>query len=371
MAPLVAGSDREAEPEEEDRGERVAQRDEQPFDARPDPRAGHDHAREKCSDGVRSARGLGKAGDEDSEADDEDDAELRVPCRDDGTDQTRAPPGQGEQADQECERDRDRQGDLADPLLLNEDGLEEREVEREEDILDDDDAEDHSGLGIGDPPKVEDELRDDCCGRRPDHPRDDEDLPRTPAERPAEHEAGAEVEGDVRATCPEQTPSPGEELVDGELDPEVEEQQDQAEHREQVDLLRVLEHDDSRRLRAEDDSRDDEEGDRGKTEPPADAGEQSGEQESRPENGELAVHSRTRPRVRTSSPARSRGDRPTVRRQLTKTAFLTASAIPEFVIHGRRRAGVPGGFRRRTRRRVRGAIQGSRRGMPRTRGRGA
>ena len=197
---------------------------------------------------------------------------------------------QGEQADQERERDRDRQDDLARALLLTEDRLQEREVEREEDVLDDDDPEDHPGLGIGDPAKVEDELRDDRRRRRPDHPGDDEDLARPPAERPAEHEAGAEVERDVRAARPQQTPPTAEEIVDRELDPEVKEQQDQAEHRQQVDRLRVLEHDDSRRMRAEDDSRDDEERDRRKAEAPADASEQPGEQERRSENGELVLH---------------------------------------------------------------------------------
>ena len=74
----VARGDRQAEPEEEDRGERVAQRDEQPLDARPDPRAGHDHAGQQRSDGVRRARDVGEAGDEHPEADDEDDRELGV-----------------------------------------------------------------------------------------------------------------------------------------------------------------------------------------------------------------------------------------------------------------------------------------------------
>ena len=36
-------------------------------------------------------------------------------------------------------------------LLLAEDGLQEREVEREEHVLDDDDPEDHPGLGVGRP----------------------------------------------------------------------------------------------------------------------------------------------------------------------------------------------------------------------------
>ena len=211
--------------------------------------------------------------------------------REDGADQARAPPRQGEQPEQERERGRDRQDDLARALLLTEDRLQEREVEREEDVLDDDDPEDHPGLGIGDPAKVEDELRDDRRRRGPDHPRDDEDLARPPAERPAEHEAGAEVERDVRPARPQQTAPTAEEIVDRELDPEVKEQQNQAEHRQQVDRLRVLEHDDSRRMRTEDDPRDDEERDRRQAEAAADASEQPGEQERRSQNGELVLHS--------------------------------------------------------------------------------
>ena len=104
----VAGSDREAEPEEEDGGERVAQRDEQPLDARSDPRAGHDHARQQRADGVRSAGAVGEAGDEDAEADDENDGELGVAGGDDGPDQARAPAREREEPEQERERDRDR-----------------------------------------------------------------------------------------------------------------------------------------------------------------------------------------------------------------------------------------------------------------------
>ena len=99
-----------------------------------------------------------------------------------------------------------------------------------------------------------------------------------------------------------ESPPSAEELVDGELDPEVEEQQDQAEHRQQVDRVRVLEHDDARRLRAEDDPRDDEEGDRRQAEAPADASEQPGEQERRPEDGELVVHQHARGRPGTEAP---------------------------------------------------------------------
>ena len=113
----------------------------------------------------------------------------------------------------------------------------------------------------------------------------------------SEHEPGAEVEGDVLAARPQETPPAAQELVDRELDPEVEQQQDETEHRQQVDLVGILEHDDAGRVRAEDDPRDDEERDRRQAEAPADAGEQPGEEESRSENGELAVH-RLEPAVR-------------------------------------------------------------------------
>jgi hypothetical protein len=154
------------------------------------------------------------------------------------------------------------QDDLGDPLLLPEDRLQQGEIERDEHVLDDDDPEDHPGLGIADSAEIEDQLGDDRRRGRPDHPRDDEGLARAPAERPAEHQSGAEVQGDVRAARPEQAPPAAEQLVDRELDPQVEEQQDQAEDRQQMDRLRVLEHDDARRVRAKDDPGDDEERDR-------------------------------------------------------------------------------------------------------------
>ena len=151
IAPMSLGRDRQAEPEEEDRREHVAQRHEQLLDPVPEAGAGDDHARQQRADRVRRARVVREAGGEDAEADDQDHGELGVAGGDERAHQARAPASQREQPDQERERDRDRERDLARPLRPAEDRLQQREVEREEDVLDDDDPEDHPRLRVLDP----------------------------------------------------------------------------------------------------------------------------------------------------------------------------------------------------------------------------
>ena len=84
----------------------VPQRDEQPLDARPDPRPRDDHAGEQGADGIRGPTVVREAGDEDAEADEQDDGELGVAGGDDRAHEARAPARQGEQPEQERERDR-------------------------------------------------------------------------------------------------------------------------------------------------------------------------------------------------------------------------------------------------------------------------
>ena len=61
-------------------------------------------------------------------------------------------------------------------VRLAEDRLQQCEVERDEDVLHDDDPEDHPVSGSRDPPQVEHELGDDRRRRRPDHAGNDEDF---------------------------------------------------------------------------------------------------------------------------------------------------------------------------------------------------
>ena len=75
---------------------------------------------------------------------------------------------------------------VPDALGVAEHGLEHREVEGEEDVLDHDDAEDEPGLGVGEASELDQELGDDRRRRDADGPGDDERLAVAPAEREAE-----------------------------------------------------------------------------------------------------------------------------------------------------------------------------------------
>ena len=83
----------------------------------------------------------------------------------------------------------------------------------------------------------------------------------------------------------------------------MEEEQDQPEHREQVNRFRVVQHHDPRRVRAGDDPGDDEEGDRRKPDAATGAGEEAREQQGSPQDGQLVVHV-THPLGRADVPSR-------------------------------------------------------------------
>ena len=89
-------------------------------------------------------------------------------------------------------------------LCVAEHRLEQREVEREEDVLDDDDAEDQAALGVGEPVQLDQQLRDDRRRRDADRAGDHERLAGAPAEREPEHEAAADVEQEVDGADAEQ-----------------------------------------------------------------------------------------------------------------------------------------------------------------------
>ena len=60
-----------------------------------------------------------------------------------------SPSGDGAEADEECQGHGELHGGLGGALGVAQDGLEQRQVEGEEDVLDDDDAQDQSALGVG------------------------------------------------------------------------------------------------------------------------------------------------------------------------------------------------------------------------------
>ena len=111
--------------------------------------------------------------------------------------------------------------------------------------------------GFGEPVQLDEQLGDDRRGRDADRARDDERLPRPPAEREAEGEAAADVQREVDGARRSRaaTATRGE-VAERELEPEVEQQQDEAERGEQLEVLGIVDECDPGRVRTEDDSRE-------------------------------------------------------------------------------------------------------------------
>ena len=86
-----------------------------------------------------------------------------------------------EQQDQVAEADADPQGQLARRAGPGQQRGEQRQVEREEQVLDDDDAEDDRGLGVGQPAQLDEQLGGDRRRRDADRAGDDERLRRCPS----------------------------------------------------------------------------------------------------------------------------------------------------------------------------------------------
>jgi hypothetical protein len=102
------------------------------------------------------------------------------------------------------------------------DGLEEGEVESEEDVLDDDDAEDQAALRVRQSAQLDEQLGDDRRGGDANSAGDDECLAGAPSEDQADDQAAADVEDEVGGTDAEEAAAAGEEVVEAELETEVE-----------------------------------------------------------------------------------------------------------------------------------------------------
>jgi hypothetical protein len=160
----VAWVDGEPEREEERGGERVSQWEDEAFDPVGNGALGEDEAGHERADGGGHAKLLGDSRNEDGEAHEADGEELVVGAGDEPSHGRRSPPSARTEGEQEPERGRELRGGLGCPLGVTEDRLEEREVQGEEDVLDDDDAEDEAALGVGQPMELGEELGDDRLG---------------------------------------------------------------------------------------------------------------------------------------------------------------------------------------------------------------
>ena len=189
------------------------------------------------------------------EPDEADREQFVVVGVDQSPDERRALSGDDREHEEEPERLRDRDDRVADAFGVADDGLQCREVEGEEQVFDDDDAEDEPRLSVGEPVQFDEEFGDDRGRRDPDRARDDEGLAVAPAEREAEGESGADVEREVDASREDELAPALDELVDGELEPEVEEQEDEAERGDELEVGGIGDEVESRGVRPEDDAR--------------------------------------------------------------------------------------------------------------------
>ncbi len=124
------------------------------------------------------------------------------------------------------------------PPAPAEDGLNDREVEREENVLHDDDSEDQRSLPIPEAPQLGQELGHDCRGGDRDRAANNEGLATTPPEYETERDAGHHVQREKHRTRDRKRPSARQQVVHRELEPEVEQQHHEPERGEQPELIR-------------------------------------------------------------------------------------------------------------------------------------
>ena len=128
----------------------------------------------------------------------------------------------------------------------------------------------------------------------------DDEMPTAPAitnasrlpqpEREAEPDAGGDVEAEVDRSGEGQAAPARRELAEGELQPEIEQQQDEPERREELEVGRVVDQLDAGGVGPEQQARDHEERDRGETDTPAEARQQPGGEQRRAQRDECVAH---------------------------------------------------------------------------------
>jgi hypothetical protein len=213
------------------------------------------------------------AGDQEREPDAEDHEQLVVASVDDPADPRAAVARREPEHHEEPGRADEQQDRLARGVGPTEHGRERGEVQREEQVLDHDDAEDELGLRVVQAAQLHEQLGDDRRGRHARCAGDHQRLVGAPADGEPEREPDADVEQQVDARREREPPAARGELLDRELDPQVEEQEDQAERGEQLEVLGVAEEHRPRCERADEDAGEHEERDGGQADAPAGAAE--------------------------------------------------------------------------------------------------
>ena len=267
--------DGQAEVEEEDRPEGVPQRVGEGAQPRRLGGGAEDQADHEGADRVRHPQRLGDAGGDDREPDEDDDHDLLVVgARPAVPTSRRAVAGDRAEPEQEGEGGPMPVSASAESVGAAEHGLQQREVERQEDVLDHRDAQDGAGLAVAEPAGLDDQLGDDRGGRDAHDPGDHQRLRDPPAEAEAVDQAATDVEDQVDRRRRHQPAATRDELVEGELEAEVEQQEDESEPRHQLEVVRVADQVDAAGARPEDDAGEHEQRDRGEAEPDAAAGQQ-------------------------------------------------------------------------------------------------
>ena len=164
------------------------------------------------------------------------------------------------------------------------------EVEGEEQVLDDDDAEDQPRLGVGEALQLHQQLGHDRRRGDPDGAGDDERLAPAPTERKPEQETAADVEREVGRAGGEQARTCRRDVVERELQTEVEQQQHQAERGEQLEVMGLVDQADPGRVGPADDAGEHEQRDRRQTDRSPGTGQDRGREEGAAEGDQLVAH---------------------------------------------------------------------------------
>lgn len=132
------------------------------------------------ADGVGDAQDFGDTGDEHRGTEEADDEQFVVPRVDQSPHESGAVAGRGRQYQQEAEGLACLEGRVGDAVRAGDHRLQGGQVQREEDVLDDDDTEDQAGLRAADPAQVDEDLRDDRGGGDAEHTRQHQGLAHAP-----------------------------------------------------------------------------------------------------------------------------------------------------------------------------------------------
>ncbi|MCO5555065.1 hypothetical protein L7F22_008605 [Adiantum nelumboides] len=216
----------EAEHHEEHRGEQVAQRLEQLRRVLRGGAGDRDAQQERAHRGGHLQR-RGEPGDQQRGAEHLEQEHLAVVGVDDRRDEAAVAQGDDQHHRDHRERHRDRT-DPAPQRHAEQQRGEDRQVERHHQVLEDQDRQHHRRLPVAEPAQVRQHLRDDPgrgdVGDPAQHHRPD----RAPAQDQRDRDAGRGVEHDVQDPGRPGPLQPGDQLDRGVLEPEQQEQQDDA-----------------------------------------------------------------------------------------------------------------------------------------------